>query len=154
VIRLLLVLWVLLQPLPGRANEFDWMVREFSRETGAKQVHIPFLGLARFVVAVGHPAGTSDMRLAIFEKGDLECPHFGSLTDRAVGSSWKPMIRVREANGNATNIYVRPQGRNLQLLVTALERNEATFVQVRIQPEKLMRFVDEHQLHSKLHIRP
>jgi hypothetical protein len=36
----------LLLPLALPASEFDWLVREFSRESGAKVVHIPFFGLA------------------------------------------------------------------------------------------------------------
>ncbi len=126
------------------ASDFDWLVREFSRESGARQVHIPFFGLARFAVAVAHPAGTSGLKLAIFERCDLEAPRFTTLVDTSVGPSWKPMIRVRSRNSESTNIYERQSGRELELLITSLEREEATFVQVRIQPQALMRFVDEH----------
>ncbi len=142
--RFLAVLTVACLPLPVAASDFDWLVREFSCESGAKQVHVPFFGLARFVVAVGHPAGTTDMRLAIFERGDLESPRFSALTDSTVGSSWKPMIRVRSRNGESTNIYVRDQGKHLSILITSLDGNDATFVQVRLEPRALIRFVDEH----------
>ena len=138
---LALAIWPSLLP----ANDFDWLVREFSRESGAKRVHVPFFGLARFVVAVGHPAGTTDLKLAIFERGDLETLRFSSLTDRAVGRSWKPMVRVRSSRGESTNIYARPDGKHLNLLITSLDGDEATFVEVRIQPQSLIRFVDEHR---------
>ena len=105
---------------------------------------MPFFGLARFVVAVGHPAGARDIKLAIFERGDLESLRFSTLTDSTVGSSWKPMIRVRERNGESTNIYIREEGKNLNVLITSLDGGEATFVQVRLEPRALIRFVDEH----------
>ncbi len=130
--------------LPAPASEFDWLVREFSRETGAKQVHVPFLGFARFVVNVGHPAGTTDMKLAIFERGDFDSLSFSSLTDSTVGDSWKPMIRVRSTKGESTNIYSRCEGKRLSILITSLSGDDATFVEVRLQPEALMRFLDEH----------
>lgn len=133
-----------LVPLCAPASDFDWLVREFSRESGARQVHIPFFGLARFAVAVAHPAGTSGLKLAIFERCDLEAPRFSTLIDASVGPSWKPMIRVRSRDGESTNIYERQSGKKLELLITSLEGEEATFVQVHIQPEALMRFVDEH----------
>jgi hypothetical protein len=133
-----------LAPLCAPASDFDWLVREFSRESGARQVHIPFFGLARFAVAVAHPAGTSGLKLAVFERCDLKAPRFTTLVDNSVGPSWKPMIRVRSRDGESTNIYERQSGRELELLITSLEREEATFVQVRIQPQALMRFVDEH----------
>jgi hypothetical protein len=149
--RFLAVSLLLLLPLPVPASEFDWLVREFSRESGAKRVHIPFLGLANFVVKVGHPAGTSEMKLAIFERGDLEAPRFSSLTDSAVGQSWKPMIRVRSKNGESTNIYARTDGKHLNILITTLDDEDATFVQVRLQPEALMQFIDDHREHG--HVR-
>jgi hypothetical protein len=133
-----------LVPFCAPASDFDWLVREFSRESGARQVHIPFLGLARFAVAVTHPAGTSELKLAIFERCDLEAPRFSTLIDASVGPSWKPMIRVRSRDGESTNIYERQSGKKLQLLITSLAREEATFVEVRVQPEALMRFVNEH----------
>ena len=138
----LLALCALPSALP--ASDFDWLVREFSRESGARQVHIPFFGLARFVVAVGHPAGASDLKLAIFEQADLEGSRFSMLTDSAVGISWKPMIRVRSSTGESTNIYQRLKGNHLNLLITSLDKNEATFVQVSLNPKSLIKFVDEH----------
>jgi hypothetical protein len=147
--RLLPILGFILVPNFLPASDFDWLVREFSRESGAKQVHIPFFGLARFAVAVAHPAGASSLRLAIFERGDLEGPRFSALTDMAVGDSWKPVIRVRSRNGESTNIYERPDGKHLNLLVTTLDGSDATFVEVRIQPETLIRFVDDHGLNRR-----
>ncbi len=148
--RALLVLLIsTLLSLPLGASDFDWLVREFSRESGAQQVHVPFLGFARFMVAVSHPAGTSDLKLALFERGDLDSLRFSTLTDSTVGISWKPMIRVRSARGESTSIYFRPEGKHLNLLITSLDGDDATFVQVRVQPEALMRFVDDHGLRGR-----
>jgi hypothetical protein len=121
------------------------MVREFSRETGMKPTHIPFFGLAKFVVAVGHPAGTSELNLAVFENADLDAARFSQITDGAVGSSWKPMVRVRSKSGESTNIYARPSGKEMRVLIATLDHSDATFVEVRVEPEALMRFVDEHK---------
>ncbi|HEY7304185.1 MAG TPA: hypothetical protein VH601_08735 [Bryobacteraceae bacterium] len=142
--RAFLVL-LLLAPVALPASEFDWMVREFSRESGAKPIHIPFFGLARFIVAVGHPAGTSGLRLAVFEHTNLESSRFSDITDSAVGGAWKPMVRVRSRDGESTNIYAQHDGDNLRLLITSLENGgDATLVEVRVKPATLMKFVDEH----------
>ena len=58
------------------ASEFEWMVREFARQSGTHQLHIPFFGLARFFVAVGRPAGASELKLAVFEHPDLRSDDF------------------------------------------------------------------------------
>ena len=127
------------------AGEFDWMVRQVSRESGVQPLHIPFFGLARFVVAVGHPAGATDLHLAVFENTEIAPEHFAKIIDSAAGASWKPMIRVHSRNRESTNIYLQQAGKQVRLLIGTLERNEATLVEVRVKPEELIRFVDEHE---------
>lgn len=130
---------------PLSASEFDWMVRQVSYETGVKPVHIPFFGLARFVVRVGHPAGASDLHLAVFENTHLAPLRFGELFDRTAGPAWNPIVRVRSRKGESTNIYARQEGKHLRLLICTSEPSETTLVEVRIQPDKLIEVVDERR---------
>jgi hypothetical protein len=136
---------ILFMPLALSANEFDWLVREFSRQSGARQTYIPLFGLVRFSVGVVHPAGASQLRLAVFEHADFEAEKFGQLTDAVVGHEWKPMVRVRSRNNESTNIYAQQRGRDLRLLITSLDGGEATFVQVQMRPAQLIKFVDDHR---------
>lgn len=130
---------------PLSASEFDWMVRQVSYETGVKPVHIPFFGLARFVVRVGHPAGASDLHLAVFENTHLAPLRFGELFDRTAAPAWNPIVRVRSRKGESTNIYARQEGKHLRLLICTSEPSETTLVEVRIQPDKLIEVVDERR---------
>src|SRR5436305_12330153 len=98
---------ILFVPLILSANEFDWLVREFSCQSGARQTYIPLFGLVRFSVAVVHPAGASQLRLAVFEHANLESEKFSQLTDVDVGHEWKRMVRVRSRNNQSTNIYAQ-----------------------------------------------
>jgi hypothetical protein len=132
-------------PLTLPASEFDWLVREFSRQSAAKPMHIPFFGLARFAVATAHPAGTSELHLAVFQNVEVESGRFSQMTDRVVGPAWRPIVRVRSRNGESTNIYAQSNGKDLRVLLTVLDGGEATFVEVRVKPEALMKFVDEHR---------
>jgi hypothetical protein len=125
------------------ASEFDWMVRQFAKESGTPATHIPFMGFARFVVDVGRPAGTSDFHLAIFENSTLPPETFRRVMDETTRPGWKPMIRVCSRNGESTNIYVQNAGKHIRVLIGSFEHGEATLVQVRLKPEALMRFVDE-----------
>ena len=135
-------------PVVLPAADFDGLVREFSRQTGAQRIHIPFFGLAQFVVAVAHPAGTSELKLAVFEKVDGRSVDLARLTDGFVsGEGWKRIVRVREKNGESTNVYMQPDGKRLRMLVTVLDSGDATFVQMKIRPEELEKFVDEHRHH-------
>jgi hypothetical protein len=141
-------LLLLMLPLILPAAEFDWMVREFSRQSGLQQTHIPFLGLARFAVAVTHPAGTTGLKLAVFENAHMAGANFSRLSDSVTGSAWKPMIRVRDRSGEITNIYMQPDGKHLKVIVATLSGGDATFVELRLSTDSLIRFVDEHHSHQ------
>lgn len=131
-------------PIASWGSEFDWLVREFARESGMEPIHIPFFGLVRFAVAVVQPAGTSELNLAVFEHARLDPERFREMADHSTGHLWKPMVRVR-TNVESTNIYGQTEGQRLRLLIATLDKEDATFVQVRVKPEDLMRFVDERK---------
>src|SRR3954453_23089558 len=136
---------ILLLPLTLPANDFDWLIREFSRQSGARQTYIPLFGLVRFSVAVVHPAGASELRLAVFEHANLEYEKFIRLTDAVVSHEWKPIVRIRSGNNESTNVYAQQRGRDLRLLLASLDGREAAFVQVQIRPAELIRFIDDHR---------
>lgn len=140
-------------PIALPASEFDWIVREFSREIGVNPTKIPFFGLARFMVAVARPAGASDLHLAIFEHPDIAPDLFSTFADEAVvADGWRPVVRVRERNGETSNVYARQDDRkHLRLLIATLDRDDATVVEVRIQPQELIKFIDEHDRNARNH---
>jgi hypothetical protein len=140
-----LTLFSVLMPGVLAAGEFEGLVKEFSRQTGSQEMHIPFFGLARFVVAVAHPAGTSDLKLAVFEHPNVGPFDFGKVADGIVGRGWNRIVRVRSRKGESTNIYTRQDGSRLRLLLATVDRDDATFVEMRIRPEALMKFVDDHR---------
>lgn len=141
---LVIVSFIAALPFALPASEFDWVVREFSRQSAAKPIHIPLFGIARFAVAVGQPAGATQLHLAVFENVDLKSENFSRLIDSVVGSSWRPMVRVRSRNGESTNIYAQLNRKDLHLLLATLDGSDATFLEVRVKPEQLLRFIDEH----------
>ena len=127
------------------ASDFDGLVGEFARQTGAERIHIPFFGVARFAVAVAHPSGTSDLQMAVLENVHGDYADSGKITDRLViRDGWKRIVRVQEKKGEMTNIYMLPEGKRLRMLVAVVNNGDATFVQLRIKPEALAKFVDEH----------
>lgn len=126
------------------ASEFDWVVRQVERDSGCRRMHIPFFGLAQFFVGVTHPAGASDLKLAIFEKPSVSESEFTRILEGAAQSRWRPMIRVRSRN-ESTNIYIQNSGQKLRLLIGTMEHGEATLVHLQIKPESLLRWVDTNR---------
>jgi hypothetical protein len=141
----LFALLLLLLPAALPASEFDWMTREFARQSGTQPLHIPFLGLARFVVGVAHPAGAHDLRLAVFEHAHVDSQQFSHMADSTVGNNWKPIVRVRESSGDVSNIYAQPDGKHIRVLIATRSNDEVVFVELSIRPAELMKFVDEQR---------
>lgn len=123
--------------------EFKDIVRAISDHYRTRPIRIPFFGLVNAVAFVARPAGTKHIDLAVFENLRGERIHPSSL-DRIVGGAWKPFVRVHSNRSDETIlIYMRPHGNDAKMLITTIERHEATVVQLKLNPEALQRWLDQ-----------
>lgn len=128
-------------------REFNEVVRTISDEFHTRPTSIPMFGLVNIFTAAVHPAGTRHIDLAIFEhlsSHDREGRNLGESLLNAVGRSWKPFVQVRShRNGKDETVlvYMRQEGKEWKLLVTAVEQDEATVVQLLLNPDALARWM-------------
>jgi hypothetical protein len=124
--------------------DFDALVRSMESHYGSKKVHIPMLGFANFLVKVARPAGTKDFKLAVFEDVDSDRhPTAERLDDALLPQGWKPFARVTSnRKGERVHIYSRQSHRDHELMIATLERREAVIVRVRLNAERLARWVN------------
>ena len=123
--------------------EFKDIVRAISDHYGTRPIRIPFFGLVNAFTFVARPAGTKHIDLAVFEnlRGDRMDP---AKIERVVGGGWKPFVRVHSNRSDETTlIYMRPDGNDTKMLITTIERNEATVIQLKLNPEALQRWLDQ-----------
>jgi len=128
-------------------REFSEVVRVISDEFHTRPTSIPLFGLVNVFTAVIRPAGTRHIDLAVFEHLSDHDRQGRNLTEallNAVGRSWKPFVQVRSRrNGHEETVlvYMRQQGNEWKLLVTAVERDEATVVQLLLNADALARWM-------------
>jgi hypothetical protein len=128
-------------------REFTEVVHVISDEFHTRPTSIPMFGLVNLVTAAIHPAGTRHIDLAVFEhlsSHDREGRNLPESILNAVGRSWKPFVQVRShKNGHEETVlvYMRQEGKEWKLLVTAIERDEATVVQLLLNPDALARWM-------------
>lgn len=133
----------------GGGAEFDRIVKAIESHYGAEPLHIPFMGLASFVVSVAHPEGAKGFKLAIFE--DLkssadarewrERDHF---MDTVSGPNLHPLVRVHSRrSGEATYIFMDPESKSARILIATFERNEATVIEVKADIDELLKSLEE-----------
>jgi hypothetical protein len=137
-------------------REFTEVVRVISDEFHTRPTSIPFFGLVNMVTATVHPGGAKHIDIAIFEHlsgRDREGRNLLESLRNAVGRSWTPFVQVRshKHGGEETVlVYMRQEGRDWKLLVTSVERDEATVVQIRLNADGLARWVTDPE-HSARH---
>jgi hypothetical protein len=114
----------------------------------------PFLmGLAGFAAKSWPGIGVKDVKIALFEDQHLlECAsdrELDELVQVAGSSGWQPLVKsFSRRSGDHSYIYAKPEGRYLSLLIVNVEPSEAEVVQVKIDPRRLEKFIDEHQAHG------
>jgi hypothetical protein len=128
-------------------REFTEVVRVICDEFHTRPTSIPMFGLVNLVTAVVHPAGTRHIDLAVFEHlsdHDRQGRNLPESILNAVGRSWKPFVQVRsrrDGRAETVFVYMRQEGKEWKLLVTAIERDEATVVQLLLNPDALARWL-------------
>jgi|SRR5579864_964140 len=140
----------------GAANagghEFKDVVNAICEQFQTKPMHIPMMGLAKFVVKVAHPAGTKQLDLAIFENLDDSKGDGADLIDSirlAVGKDWKPFVQVRGENDDNVLVYMAGKGADAKLLVVTAQHDETMVIEVRVSPEAMQKWMTSPGLMGK-----
>ena len=135
-------------------RQFKDVVNAIADEFHTRPTHIPFFGLVNAVTFVARPAGTKHIELAVFENLDSRDRDEHDLSQsirRAVGGAWKPFVQVWSRHGEETVfVFVRAEGHDCRFLVTTIGPNEATVVELRLNPEGLQKWLMSPQ-QSALH---
>ena len=129
-------------------REFKDIVRAISDEFHTKPIGIPLFGLVNVFTFVARPAGARHIDLAVFEDLDYNRRRGRNMAEfirNTVGRNWKPFVQVvsrRHGDEETTLIYMREDGRDTQLLITAIEPREATVVQLKLNADGLARWLE------------
>ena len=128
-------------PVDRGLDDFDGVVKSVETHYHKQRVWIPLMGLIGFVSQAARPLGASDFKLAVID--GLEDRH-NPPPDLTFGESWRPVVRVRERNGESVNIMAREEGyRAVKLLMLVVDHDNAVVMQMRMSPTRFLQFVAE-----------
>ena len=128
-------------------RDFKDIVNALADEFHTRPTHIPLFGLVNVVTFVARPAGTKHIELAVFENldsRDRDGRDLAQIIRRSVGAAWKPFVQVwshKGAQQETVLVYVRPEGRDCRFLITSIEPNEATVVELKLNPDALQKWL-------------
>jgi hypothetical protein len=129
-------------------DDFGIIVRHIETQYHVHRQHRFVLGLAGFVVKFWHFAGVKNFKGAIFDNGQLVHAaadnRFDEVVRGAMDSGWQPVVQEFDRrSGERTYIYMQDLGKDMKVLVVALETNEAVVMQAKVDSDKLSDFVRE-----------
>jgi len=131
--------------------EFSAVAKHLREHYHATERHIPFIGLAYFAVKLVRPAGVKSVKVKIYE--NLNYMHNGvddelhSALQHSLGQNWQPLVRVySRKDGDQTFVYSKQEGKCMRLMVVIVEREQATIVKVKINPDALLKFMDNPKI--------
>jgi hypothetical protein len=125
-------------------HEFQDIVKAISEQFNTKPMHIPSLGLARAVIAVAHPMGAKQLNLAIFQDLDERKGSGRDLLESvrmAVGRGWQPFVQIRGNRDQNMLVYMVGKGNDVRMLITTVQGDQATVVEVKVNPESMQRWI-------------
>jgi len=129
-------------------HEFDRVVSAVEKHYGVKRTHIPLMGLANFVLKVSHPAGTSGVKIAVFEdlpspSGPDELADLDRFMDQICAGRLHPLVVTRSrAAGESAYILTGEVGKSTQMLIATFERHEATVIEATVNIETLLKLLN------------
>ncbi|MEZ5427924.1 MAG: hypothetical protein R2747_16760 [Pyrinomonadaceae bacterium] len=131
-------------------NEYDAVCDHLKNRYQAKKVKIPFMWLARAAVGIVRPAGVKSFKVTIFR--DLKFSRetldreMQSVMHDAFSQEWSPILRVRSREGEQVYMNMREMGDSVKILVVTIDRDEATVIRARFNPEKLANFINDPKI--------
>lgn len=149
VVLLLGVSGLLLAPPRAKADDFGRIVKVIETEYHVHRNYRFLMSLVGVAVKCSHVGGVKVLKAALFENQHLDAAELDSrldkMVERASASGWRPLVKsVSRHSGEHEYIYAKTQGANLDLLLVSVEPEEAVVAQVKINPAKLTRFINEH----------
>ena len=129
---------------PHKGGDFNKLVHSIEHQYGVHHTHIPLLGMVMFFA---RPAGVHQLKLAVFDdfrpNGEIAGPEIQRMVEESFSSEWRPFVQTWSRNGETTLIYADTRGKDMSLLIVALDKSDATVVQLRVDENAVDRWLDE-----------
>lgn len=144
-----------LWPTPAFADDFNDIVHHIEVRYHVHRNYPFLMAFAGLTVKVWQGSGVKDLKIALFEDQSVFQSDPDAELDEILRNTgqngWQPMVKnYSHKSGNRVYIYAQPQtqGKDIKLLIVNIERNEAEVIQVKIDPDKLEKFIENNEHHE------
>ncbi|HEU5231264.1 MAG TPA: hypothetical protein VFU50_00285 [Terriglobales bacterium] len=134
----------------SHASEMDRVAGAVGAQLGVRRTHIPMLGLAMFVGKVATAFQMPGAKLAIFEDERLSnctLQQLESAVSSALGPEWSPFVKsISNHGGEQTWIYLRAQGKGIQMFIATAEPGEISLIEVKANERQMQRWIKDKDM--------
>ncbi len=125
-------------------HDFNGLMHDIEKQYGVHHTRIPMLGMVMFFAK---PKGVHTLKLATFEdfhpKHEVFGPDVQHMISEHFGPEWKPFVRTWSRDGEASFVYANSTSDKVELLVVALDKDDATVVQLNVDPDQMDEWLDK-----------
>jgi VWFA-related protein len=125
------------------------MVNHLKKKYRAKQLRLPpIMGLVSFGARIYTRGAVKGLKVAIFKDQSfnepIQDPGFESVF-QSFDASWSPMIRFYSRKQmQRTYLYAKEVGKDYQIMITAMQPDNAVVLTVKVNPVQLAKFIEKH----------
>lgn len=126
--------------------EFDAVVRHIETTYHARRNDPGGMWLARLAVKFAQPKGVKGFKIAMFEdlSGPATDPKLGEIVRKSLDASWRPVVRASSRiDRDQTYVYIRPSGDDIELLIVAVDDEEATVIKAKVSPDSIGHWIKD-----------
>jgi hypothetical protein len=141
----------LLLPNRAYADEFGKIVHQIETTYHVHHNYSFLMGFTRVMVkCTGGFAGVKGFKIALFEDQHLSSSSPDSDLDDVIQSAgdqgWRPLVKSYSRHSREHSyIYARQEGKDLKMLIVSVEPSEAVVIQVKVNPDKLAKFIEQNE---------
>lgn len=126
-------------------GDFDAVVKHLETEYKAStNESIPFF--VRIAVKFVKPAGVKSVKLKTFDRltGTGGGDRLDALLRAKLAKDWQPVVRIfSKRHREQVFIYLRPAKSDVEILVVAVDEEDATVLKAKVDPDRLADFLGD-----------
>ncbi|MGC2162988.1 MAG: hypothetical protein WA634_13820 [Silvibacterium sp.] len=145
---------IVFAPLHAASNhDFGGVVSAVEQHYSVHAQRMPMMGFISFCAHVTTNGGVKGMRIAEFDHfAPAESPAvLEKLVSDTLGSEWQPFVTEREAGGELSLIFVRPEGSDMRMLIADYDHGELDIVRMELNADRIQHWMQDPENSARHH---
>ncbi len=124
-------------------SDFDAVVSNLEHHYTVHAQRVPMMGFVSLCARVASGGGVKNMRVVELDNlpptadtSDLE-----QLLSSSLGNEWQRFVTTRDANGNVSLIFARPNGAAMRMLIADYQNGELNLVRMELNGDRLKQWM-------------